>query len=113
MEVENLTVSPPTLGRPTLRQAHHLRALNLSVGSKDYALCECTAAARAGKAVKAQVRHGKLLQVIMAHAAADRRSRTQWNHIIPKASTIGTFTMPACVPSIRARVGAPLPSAKA
>ena len=41
------------------------------------------------------------------------RSRTQWTRIIPKASTIGTFTMPLCVPSIKAKAGVALPSAKA
>ncbi len=38
---------------------------------------------------------------------------TQWNRITPKPSTIGTFTMRVCVPSIKAKVGAALPSAKA
>jgi hypothetical protein len=34
-------------------------------------------------------------------------------YITPKASTIGTFTMRACVPSTKAKVGAALPFAKA
>ena len=41
------------------------------------------------------------------------RSRTQWNRITPKASIIGTFTMSPYVQSIKATVGAALPSAKA
>jgi hypothetical protein len=52
------------------------------------------------------------LQTFGAALGRGLRSRTQWNHITPKASPIGTSTMPVCVPSIKAKVGALLPSAK-
>jgi hypothetical protein len=53
-----------------------------------------------------------IFELLVLHWVAPKPSYARWNRTTPKATAIGTCTMPACVRSIRVKVGGVLRSSK-